>query len=145
PGATSQRVTTAAGSLDFILEGSDATGLSAALAPAPSATDICTISPRLTPITALFPYTTLFRSAYVRVRTWNFADGCANTSANFSSEVQTSDITTPLVITSARSLDDTLECSDTTGLTAALALAPAATDNCTASPLLNLVSDLTTP
>src|SRR5207249_10833732 len=71
------------------------------------------------------------------------SDGCGNTSANFLQTITVHDTTKPLVTTAAGSLDATLECGDTTGLSAALALAPAATDNCTASPLRYLVSELT--
>ena len=45
----------------------------------------------------------------------------------------------------AGSLDATLECDNAAGIAAAIAAAPAATDNCDATPTLNLVSDVTTP
>ncbi|WP_242118062.1 HYR domain-containing protein [Aestuariivivens sediminicola] len=80
----------------------------------------------------------------MRVRTWNFSDGCNNTSANFVQTITVEDNTAPSVTTAAGSLDATLECSNAAGISAALAQEPAATDNCT-SPTLNLVSDVTTP
>src|SRR5439155_9421048 len=49
------------------------------------------------------------------------------------------------VATAATSLERTMVDSDDAGLTAALALAPAATDNYTASPTIHLVSDVPTP
>src|SRR5262249_61912153 len=79
------------------------------------------------------------------VRSWNFTDGCGNTSANFVQTITARDVTAPVVTTAAGSLDATVECNDATGLSAALAQAPTATDNCTASPTINLVSDVTTP
>ena len=57
-------------------------------------------------------------NAYVRVRTWNFADGCGNTSANFVQTITVRDTTKPVVSTLTGTLDATLECSDATGLTA---------------------------
>src|SRR4030095_8521171 len=80
-----------------------------------------------------------------RVRTWNFNDGCGNTSANFTQTLNVIDNTAPVVTTSAGSLDATLQCSDATAIAAALAQAPSATDNCTAVPTMVLVSDVTTP
>src|SRR5207253_5951775 len=50
------------------------------------------------------------------------------------------------VITStAGSLDSTIQCSNTAKIAATLALAPSATDNCTASPTIHLISDVNTP
>jgi hypothetical protein len=50
-----------------------------------------------------------------------------------------------MITTLPTSLDATLECSNTTGIDAALLLIPAATDNCDASPTISLSSDVTTP
>src|SRR5690606_39764009 len=80
-------------------------------------------------------------NAYVRTRVWNFSDGCGNTSASFTQTITVIDNTAPVVSNSAGDLDQTLQCSDASGIAAALALAPSATDNCTASPTINLVSD----
>ena len=84
----------------------------------------------------------LFRS---QVRTGNFDDGCGNTSANFVQTLTVQDTLAPLIATAAGSLDRTLECSDAAGIAAALALAPSASDNCTAAPTIHLVSNVTTP
>ena len=81
-----------------------------------------------------------------RVRTWNFTDGCGNTSANFVQTITVIDNTAPVITTVAGALDHTLQCSDAAGIASALLEVPAATDNCTAAPpTLNLVSDVTTP
>jgi hypothetical protein len=142
---TAPVVATAAGSLDATLECSDAAGIAAALALAPAATDNCTAVPTLNLVSDVTTPDAACANAYVRVRTWNFTDGCGNTSANFVQTITVEDNTAPVVATAAGSLDATLECSDAAGIAAALALAPAATDNCTAAPTLNLVSDVTTP
>ncbi len=56
-----------------------------------------------------------------------------------------SDNIPPTVTTTTGSLDRTLVCDNETGLTDALALVPAATDNCTNPPFIHLLSDITTP
>src|SRR5439155_1087508 len=89
-------VTTAAGSLDATLECSDTTGLTAALALAPAATDNCTASPLRNLVSDLTTPDATCANAYVRVRTWNFADGCANTSANFVQTITVQDTTKPV-------------------------------------------------
>src|SRR5262249_57596517 len=76
---------------------------------------------------------------------WYDRDGCGNTSANFTQVITVRDTTAPVLTTSAGSLDQTLECSDAAGITAAIAQKPTATDNCTAVPTLNVVSDDTVP
>src|SRR5439155_1604215 len=76
-------------------------------------------------------------------RTWTFNDGCGNSSSAYQT-ITVIDDTAPTVTTAATSLDRTVECSDAAGLAAALALAPAATDNCT-TPTIHLVSDVPTP
>ena len=55
-----------------------------------------------------------------------------------------SDTTPPSVTTVANALDANLECSDSDGITAALALEPSATDNC-GTAIIHLVSDVPTP
>src|ERR1039458_6709965 len=78
---------------------------------------------------------------YIQTRTWKVTDHCGN-SASCSQTITVTDPVAPVVSTVAGSLDVTLECSDTAGLAAALALAPAA-DGC--SPTIHLLSDATTP
>ncbi|WP_345191152.1 gliding motility-associated C-terminal domain-containing protein, partial [Algibacter agarivorans] len=141
---TAPTVDTAAGSLDATLECSDNTNIAAALALAPTATDNCTTTPNLILVSNVTTADANCANAYVQVRTWNFTDGCGNTSADFVQTITVQDTTAPTVDTAAGSLDATIECSDTTNIAAALALAPTATDNCTTVPNLVLVSDVNT-
>jgi gliding motility-associated-like protein len=66
------------------------------------------------------------------VRTWNFTDGCGNTSANFVQTITVIDTIAPVWTTIARSLNTTIECSDTQALANAQNLFPVASDNCDA-------------
>ncbi|MDH7516485.1 MAG: FlgD immunoglobulin-like domain containing protein [Bacteroidota bacterium] len=70
-------------------------------------------------------------------------DACNNTAVEYL--YTRVDGTPPTVTTQASALDRTLQCNDLSGISAALALAPSATDNCTQSPTIHLLSDLTTP
>jgi hypothetical protein len=142
---TAPVITTLAGALDATLECSNLSGITAALALFPAATDNCTAVPTMHLVSDVTTPDALCANAYIRVRTWNFDDGCGNVSANFVQTITVEDNTAPVVTTLAGSLDATLECSNLTGITAALALFPAATDNCTTAPLMVLVSDITTP
>src|SRR5690606_12150291 len=129
--------------LDQTLQCSDASGIAAALALAPTATDNCTASPTINLVSDETRSEERRANAYVRTRIWNFSDGCGNTSSNFTQTITVIDNTAPVVSNTAGDLDQTLQCSDASGIAAALALAPTATDNCTASPTINLVSDET--
>jgi hypothetical protein len=142
---TAPVITTAAGSLDVNLQCSDAAGIAAALAMLPTATDNCTANPVINLVSDVTTPDASCANAYVRVRTWNFTDGCGNTSANFVQTITVIDNTAPVITTAAGSLDVNLQCSDAAGIAAALAMLPTATDNCTANPVINLVSDVTTP
>src|ERR1035437_2807863 len=142
---TAPVITTVAGSLDANLQCSNAAGITAALALAPLATDNCTALPVIHLLSDITTPDGTCANAYVRVRTWNFTDGCGNTSANFVQTITVIDNTAPVITTVAGSLDANLQCSNAAGITAALALAPLATDNCTALPVIHLVSDVTTP
>src|SRR5204863_5996765 len=80
-------------------------------------------------------------SNFTQVRVWNFTDACGNTSANYTQTITASDNTVPVISTVANALDAlTLECSDASGIAAARALAPSASDNCS-SVTIHLVSD----
>ncbi len=57
--------------------------------------------------------------------------------------ITVADMTPPVIQTVAGSLDATIQCSDTEGLTAALGLQPTATDDYTANPAIHLVGDTT--
>ncbi len=62
--------------------------------------------------------------------TWTVSDDCGNAVRVYTQTITVTDNTTPTWTTAAGNLDRTLECSDATGLTAAQALSPVATDNC---------------
>src|SRR5439155_849747 len=117
--------------------------LAPAVAAAPSATDNCTASPTIHVVSRTEERRGTCANAYVRTRVWNFDDGCGNTSANFTQTITVIDNSAPVVTTAAGSLDATVQCSDSAGLAAAVAAAPRATDNCTASPTIHVVSDTT--
>jgi hypothetical protein len=138
-------ITTESGILNKMLECNDAAGLTAALEAAPVATDNCTASPSIHLLTDVTTPDVNCANAYVRVRTWNFTDACGNTSDNFVQTITIIDDIAPIITTAAGSLNATLECNDETGIAAAIAAAPVATDNCTASPTMNVVGDVTTP
>ena len=71
------------------------------------------------------------------------SNSCGSTQCSYT--VTVNDITAPIVSTLTGALNATLQCSNASGITAALLQQPAATDNCTASPSIHLVSDVTTP
>ncbi|MBE8728145.1 SprB repeat-containing protein, partial [Flavobacterium hungaricum] len=67
---------------------------------------------------------------YSITRTWTAKDACNNSSLPVSQTINIVDNTAPAWTTQANSLDVTLQCSDTAGLTTAQNQAPAASDNC---------------
>ena len=69
-------------------------------------------------------------NAYVRVRTWNFTDGCTNTSANFVQTIKVQDTTAPTWTTAATALNSTIQCGNLAALTVAQNLVPVALDSC---------------
>ncbi|WP_396189420.1 gliding motility-associated C-terminal domain-containing protein, partial [Flavobacterium sp.] len=141
---TAPVVTTVLGSINVTLECSDATAIAAALAQAPVATDNCTIRPTLNLVSDVTTPNATCANSYQRVRTWNFTDGCGNTSSNFVQTITVQDTTAPVVTSAVGSLDVTLECSDAAAISAALASVPVATDNCASSLEIHLISDTTT-
>jgi gliding motility-associated-like protein len=128
---TAPVVQTTTGSLNHTLQCSDASAIAAALAQAPTATDNCTASPTIHLVSDVTTPDANCANAYVRVRTWNFTDGCGNTSENFVQTITVIDNTAPIWSTHSDALNRTLQCSDASGLATAQALAPIATDNCT--------------
>ncbi len=126
---TAPVITTAAGSLNTTLQCSDAAGLTAALAQAPTATDNCTASPTIHLVSDVTTPGTC-ANAYTRVRTWNFTDACNNTSVSFIQSITVQDNTAPVWTTAAGALNASVECDDGVGLAAAQGLSPVATDNC---------------
>ncbi len=139
-------IATAAFALDRTLECSDAAGITAALTLAPTATDNCSTGAGITMtlVSNQVVNSLTCSNGYTQMRTWNFTDECGNVSANFVQTITVVDTTAPVISTVAGTLDRTLECSDSVGLNDALALEPAATDNCSANVIMTLVSDTTT-
>ncbi|GAA4808862.1 gliding motility-associated C-terminal domain-containing protein [Litoribaculum gwangyangense] len=110
-------------------------------APNVSATDACSTNP----LTVTFTETTSPGSCagnYTVVRTWSATDECGNI-ANETQTITVVDTTAPVIDNTPGDLDATLECSDAAGISAALTLAPTATDDCS-TPAITLVSDDTT-
>src|SRR3989442_12838155 len=66
---------------------------------------------RRTPRSALFPYTTLFRSCagtYSETRTWHAVDNCGNTSGPVTQTVTVEDTTAPTI--GGQGANATIEC-----------------------------------
>ena len=135
--------TTVAGALDQSLNCADATGLASALALAPVATDACGSSVTYTMISDI---TTPGACAgtYKRVRTWTARDNCNNVSIPYTQTIQVTDNVPPVWDQAAMALDATFDCSNTVGLSAALALTPTAHDACGSGVVIALVNDVTT-
>ena len=76
--------------------------------------------------------------------TWTVTDNCGNTSGVYTQVITVIDNTAPVWDQAPNFLNRNLACADTTGLNAALALAPTATDNCGTDTII-MVSDITTP
>jgi hypothetical protein len=113
------------------------TGECSATATAPTTTDNC--SGTITGTTT----DPLTYSQGTHVIHWSFDDGHGNIStANQNVIIQ--DVTGPTVNTAANSLNAILECDNTAGLTQALVQEPAATDNCSPTPTIHLLTDVTT-
>ncbi|WP_142786216.1 gliding motility-associated C-terminal domain-containing protein [Changchengzhania lutea] len=73
-------------------------------------------------------------------RTYSVTDDCGN-SIEVKQIITISDDIAPVITSAANSLNATLECSDADGIAAALALSPTATDNCSDTVNIVLVSD----
>jgi Domain of unknown function DUF11/PKD-like domain/Passenger-associated-transport-repeat/Ig-like domain CHU_C associated/Bacterial Ig-like domain (group 2)/HYR domain len=122
----------ATGALNATYNCGSTSGLAATLALAPTATDACGSA---VTITLVADNTTAggCAGAYTRVREWTASDACANTSARYIQTILVQDNTPPAWITAAGALNIILECSDVSGLAAAQALFPIASDNCDAN------------
>jgi gliding motility-associated-like protein len=138
-------VTTISGALNHTLQCNNASGIASALMEVPTATDNCSATPTMHLVSDVTTPTTDCTNGYSRVRTWNFTDGCGNTSANFVQTITVIDDIAPVVATTSGTLNHTLQCNNASGIEDALMEIPTATDNCSASPTIHLVSDVTTP
>ncbi|BFM41424.1 hypothetical protein CFS9_00650 [Flavobacterium sp. CFS9] len=122
---------TAAASLNKTLECSDTAGLTAAQALFPTATDACdTDVSNIVKVSGAFVASQGCANAGTYTNTWTVKDDCGNTSDTFTQVITIQDTSKPTWSTQIASLNKTLECSDTAGLTAAQALFPTATDAC---------------
>ena len=138
-------VSTTSGTLNHTLKCDNASGIESALAEIPTATDNCSATPTMHLVSDVTTPTTDCANGYSRVRTWNFTDGCGNTSDNFVQTITVIDDVAPVVTTTSGTLNHTLQCNNTSGIESALMEVPTATDNCSATPTMHLVSDVTTP
>ncbi len=143
---TAPVITTGAGTLDANLECSNLSGLSAALSAVPVATDNCTSTPTIHLLSDNTTTNTTCSNAYVRVRTWNFTDGCGNSSGTFTQTITVIDSTAPVIVGTLSST--TVEgCSIADAPAAATSVAQlltmgltSITDNCTAPANLIVTS-----
>ncbi|WP_296682684.1 gliding motility-associated C-terminal domain-containing protein [Flavobacterium sp.] len=135
---TAPIVTTSSGALDHNIQCNNTAAIASALTEAPTATDNCSTTPTIHLVSDVTTPTTNCANGYSRVRTWNFSDGCGNTSSNFVQTITVIDNTAPTWTTAVGSLNTTVECSDTQALADAQNLFPIASDNCDAD-LSNIV------
>ncbi|WP_294966102.1 gliding motility-associated C-terminal domain-containing protein, partial [uncultured Flavobacterium sp.] len=123
--------TTVAGTLNEILECSDAEGLAAAQAKFPIASDLCdTDVSNIIKVSGQFVASENCGNAGTYTNTWTVKDDCGNTSEPFTQIITIEDKTAPTWTTVAGTLNETLECSDAEGLAAAQAKFPIASDLC---------------
>jgi gliding motility-associated-like protein len=142
---TAPVVTTTPASLNATLECSNATAIAASLAQVPVATDNCTLLPTINLISDVTTPSTTCANAYQRVRTWNFTDGCGNTSTNFVQTITVQDTTAPVVtgILLAVNANGCTTADAPAALTTVAALETAGltiSDNCTADTNLVVTS-----
>ena len=122
---------TTAASLNATIECSDATAIAAAQALFPSATDNCDSDvTNIVKIAGDFVASSTCANAGTYTNTWTVTDACGNTSEEFTQVITIQDTTSPTWLTTAASLNATIECSDATAIAAAQAQFPSATDNC---------------
>lgn len=131
--------TTAAGLLNRTISCENQSALNQALQLVPSGVDNCSAIQLLLEE----DYTTsTCGNAYSRIRKWKFRDACGNLSADYIQTISVVDNTPPVITTAAGSLDRRVLSSSNSSITAALALFPAATDQCS-TVNLTMVSDYT--
>ncbi|WP_317044751.1 Ig-like domain-containing protein, partial [Flavobacterium sp. NLM] len=125
--------TTQSGSLNQTIECSNAEALTSAQALFPTASDLCDADvSNITKISGQFVASEGCTNSGTYTNTWTVKDDCGNTSDTFTQIITIQDTTAPAWTTQAGSLNQTVECSDTSGLDAAQALFPTASDLCNA-------------
>jgi gliding motility-associated-like protein len=123
--------TTQAASLDKTIECSDEQALANAQSLFPIANDTCDSDvSNITKVSGQFVASEGCGNAGTYTNTWTVKDDCGNTSETFTQIITIQDTTAPTWTTQAGTLNATLECSDTEGLTAAQAQFPIASDLC---------------
>ena len=122
--------TTAANALDITKQCSDATGITAAQAMFPVASDNCDSDVSNIVKTSGTFVAGSCPEAGSYTNTWVVTDACGNTSAVYTQVITIIDTEAPTWTTAANALDITKQCSDATGITAAQAMFPVASDNC---------------
>ncbi|PWA08056.1 hypothetical protein DB891_12715, partial [Flavobacterium laiguense] len=122
--------TTAATALNSTIQCSNAAAITAAQALAPVATDNCSAVTYTKTSGSFVAGSCANTGTYTN--TWVAKDVCLNTSATFTQVITIEDTTAPTWTTAATALNSTIQCSNAAAITAAQALAPVATDNCSA-------------
>ena len=130
---------TLTGVLNRMIECSDAIGLSDAQSLFPVATDNCDADVSdIVKISGSFVPSSSCQQEGSYTNSWTVIDACGNTSDVYTQTIIVTDNTSPAWVTVAGALDQTLECSNTTAITAALAMSPTAADLCD-SDVTNLI------
>ena len=122
--------TTVANALDITKQCSDATGITAAQAMFPVASDNCDSDVSNIVKTSGSFVAGSCPEAGSYTNTWVVTDACGNTSEVYTQVITIIDTEAPTWTTAANALDITKQCSDATGITAAQAMFPVASDNC---------------
>ena len=133
--------TSVAGSLNRTVECSNVAAITAAQALFPVASDNCDASlGSIVKVSGAF-VTGACSHAGTYTNTWTVSDHCGNSSSVFTQVITITDQLAPVWLTAPGDLNQTLECSDASGLLAAQAFYPVASDNCTANvTILNKTS-----